>query len=1577
MPIFKRTFSLDLDLLEQHLTKDILSQTDCNTTLKNLRTKFENACNSEFKERIWKYTRFNAQSFQHAMIVNMDSIGKYMLEIILHQQRTPHLLKEKKLMQTQEDHSNLIPALNVDSLKVDSVVIRNIYSKKEDNQLQKQFDKDDFQVDGSMAAFGGIEVKHFRDTLLQHMGNVKKSITERTRHQRQYDRRMNKRQMQTQKSKINTGKVVAVGLVVIESCGTELEVQDNSSGNETNANDSDIRPIYDDDPMAELLEYSILEPRTAIVPYTKPRTKPSEPRTEPFSTATVPRMTRIILPFLQPPPAQCLGNKSLAASRRHMAASYWIAASDVAPTLAPVNDAGPPLNGGRPPASQAGSRVGFGLGLNRVWAGTGSGLGRIGNGSRLAQPRGMPRRKRDAKWFKGKVLLVQAQANRQVLQEEELEFLVDPGMAESSSNQNVVTTNAVYQADNLDALHFDCDELNFAKIAFMENLSHYGSDNLAETELSAEQAFWSHYSVQIDEPHLSFTTTIIEVSKELPKVSLGFKHTNACFHNDIIPFVKALKELFTSFDQCLIDEVTKVQNVFKQMELAVAQHLILKLKEKLHSLGGDANERNLKREVKEIETLNIKLDHKVTKLVAKNEYLKQTYKQLYDSTKYSRVRSKEKCDDLINKVNLKSAEVSDLNACLQEKVLVITALKEQLNKLKGKAVITEVVSLNPIDPELLKVDVAPLAPKLLKRKVGQPTRNVFKTVGHIWKPTGRTFTLVENVCPLTRIATPTIVPPRELIPIVNSTDKPVVTLVYSRKTKAANKKVLVSNSMITKSLVATKIEPNNSWGSLSSNVPSLLIDCRLSKSSSDGVDLLTGSGGNNLYTLSLQDLMASSPIYLLSKESKTKSWLWHRRLSNLNFGAINYLARQGLVRGLLKLKFEKDHLCSTCAMGKSTKKTHKPKSEDTNQEKLYLLYMDLCGPMHVESVNGKKYILIIVNDYSRFTWVKFLRSKDETLDFIIKFLKMIQVRLKVPVRHIRTDNGTEFVNQTLRDYYEERQWHPHVLLKIDPLFAFNMERHLMSSAREEVYLSQPDGFVDPDNPNHVYKLKKALCELKQAPRAWFDMLSSFLLSQDFSKVDTLMVEKSKLDEDRERKVVDPSHYHGSAYRKASTCGQKDLSIPSWKHSLGLWYPKDSSVPLIAFADADHAGCQDTRRSTSRISSLRNDLDGSLGTDLVGSSGTDLDGSLGTNLVGSLGTDLDGSSGTNLVSTLRTNLDGSLGTNLVTSLRTNLDGSLGTYPDGSSRTDLVWPLDAHSSKCSWSWMMCQRFICSPRIYGQSFDELPLKEEILEFIRNIDHAFLIWEDFVYQVAHKNHKKSNEMYYPRFTKVIIHHLMSKDPSIPRRNKVNWHYVRDDCFFLTIKVVSRQQNTQQYDAMLPINLTNDEIMNTRAYKEYYAFTTREAVPKPKASARRKSNNSDTSITPPTTTLTSKPTAAATLRLTAATKGKQPAKATKAKSRSALSESSGSGINKGTSSKPGVLDIPTDELEEEHSWNSTDDDGDDEQGKDKDDDEGDEGDKSDEREKDDDEETKDEESFDPIPKTPKSNEDESDDKDD
>nr|GEY58599.1 hypothetical protein [Tanacetum cinerariifolium] len=630
---------------------------------------------------------------------------------------------------------------------------------------------------------------------------------------------------------------------------------------------------------------------------------------------------------------------------------------------------------------------------------------------------GTSRRKRDAEWFKDKVLLVQAQASGQVLQEEELDFLADPTTAESSTNQTVVTTNAAYQADDLDAYDSDYDELNSAKelgfqnpyylkkaqqlkpklydgskiekyeaivvpdteetlmlteesrskmikkqndpkmtekkvitkpinYAILNQLSiDFETRFVRQTESSAEQAFWSQYSVQTDEPNLS-GTTIVEVPKELPKVSMA----NSC--------LKKLKFHLANFDMDI----------------------------------------NFKRDVEKIETLNIEWDHKVTKLAAENEHLKQIYEQLYDSVKSSRIRSKKQCDDLINKVNLKSAEVSDLNASLQEKVLVIIALKVQLNKLKGKTVLTEAVSLNPIDPELLKVDVAPLVPKLRKNRtthtdyirhtqeeastlreiverkrlinplntslvyackytrriqellmilqqtcpcltnlgtklVAATPKNKTKQIRYTAQVTKSERTTVttppltnldsntlvlsstrvnlvssargslsqdntkhnrirqtqkkakknkiedhlrtvksslnkesaidskanssvinsmtnvnsnlkcslcngyllsdnhdacvvayknsvnaRNVCPLTRIATPTMVPPRELIPIVNRTDKPVVTLVYSRKPKSKK--------------VSNKMKPNNSWGSSSSNVPSSLSACRLSKSSS-------------------------------------------------------------------------------------------------------------------------------------------------------------------------------------------------------------------------------------------------------------------------------------------------------------------------------------------------------------------------------------------------------------------------------------------------------------------------------------------------------------------------------------------------------------------------------------------------------------------------------------------------------------------------------------------------------------------------------------------------------------------------
>ncbi|GJU18934.1 integrase, catalytic region, zinc finger, CCHC-type containing protein, partial [Tanacetum coccineum] len=402
-----------------------------------------------------------------------------------------------------------------------------------------------------------------------------------------------------------------------------------------------------------------------------------------------------------------------------------------------------------------------------------------------------------------------------------------------------------------------------------------------QTDLYSEHAYWKATSVPPLDPSHSSTTVIVEVPKELPTVSMvntslkklkrhltgfdqvvkerttataitegtwGFEHTKACFRDEIIPFIKELKDIFNNFNQYLVEELADVQKVFYQMEQAVEQHrlesrtfevkmnqvlsenerllaqaidkdivktvvnlsvnasgetvtecqkcleletelvkkkdfvdketydklckcfttlekhcitleadsqlnqeifqqensvlnqnapsftqlfelselkaqsqakdtVIVKLKEQIKSLRGNGEDSSVKMDMDEIETLNIELEHRVTKLVTENEHLKQTYKQLYDSIKPKRVQSKEQCDALIKQVNIKSGEISDLNAKLQEQGLVIAALKNELRKLKGKALDKKATETHSVDPKVSKDNMEPITlPKLLNKR---------------------------------------------------------------------------------------------------------------------------------------------------------------------------------------------------------------------------------------------------------------------------------------------------------------------------------------------------------------------------------------------------------------------------------------------------------------------------------------------------------------------------------------------------------------------------------------------------------------------------------------------------------------------------------------------------------------------------------------------------------------------------------------------------------------------------------------------------------------------------------------------
>ncbi|GKE76798.1 retrovirus-related pol polyprotein from transposon TNT 1-94 [Tanacetum coccineum] len=139
-------------------------------------------------------------------------------------------------------------------------------------------------------------------------------------------------------------------------------------------------------------------------------------------------------------------------------------------------------------------------------------------------------------------------------------------------------------------------------------------------------------------------------------------------------------------------------------------------------------------------------------------------------------------------------------------------------------------------------------------------------------------------------------------------------------------------------------------------------------------------------------MASASPIFLVTHATSTKSWLWHQHLSHLNFDTINDLVKNDLVTGLLKFKYHKEHLCPSCEQGKCKKASHQPKHVPNSKKRPHLLHMDLCGPMRVKSINGKRYILVIGDDYS--------------------FL------LQAPVIIVRTENSTEFKNQVLKEYFD-------------------------------------------------------------------------------------------------------------------------------------------------------------------------------------------------------------------------------------------------------------------------------------------------------------------------------------------------------------------------------------------------------------------------------------------------------------------------------------------------------------------------------------------------------------------------------
>ncbi|GKB00729.1 retrovirus-related pol polyprotein from transposon TNT 1-94 [Tanacetum coccineum] len=843
-----------------------------------------------------------------------------------------------------------------------------------------------------------------------------------------------------------------------------------------------------------------------------------------------------------------------------------------------------------------------------------------------------PKRPRNDAWFKEKLMLAEAQEAGQILDEEQLAFLVDPGISKAPVAQQTIPQNLAFLTDDLDVYESDCDDLSSAKAVLMANLSSCDPEVLSEVpysnsypndminqdvqemqyseqthvddfdynkihsdeitevqtvfnqmEVAVDQCFVDNngFEIQIKQLRIDNDQILNQImSQEIVHIVANsvdiLDEKKSCVNDcskcleletwlfkkrDFIEkeaYDKLVKSYLTLEKHCnslelaiqLNQEIFQRENsgenlnaltfnqLFEINELKAQSQekdtVIRKLKERIKSLSGKDNVENVKKDIDEIETINIELEHSVTELLSENknlrkelEHLKSIFKDQFDLIGKTRVQSKEHCDSLIAQINAKKLKgknvvnttVSKPNATValgmfklntealsprpknnrdahEELLIYVSKTCPSSPKPSGKLVVVTQVNKDkrvrfvepntspsnipkqtkslktkdsnkplltstglkpttsasgskpsgntknnritrpPISNQKNKVEdhsrkvkssvnkmnlvSKPISNALVKhsmrnakfkskcaicnkclfdanhdmciidyvndvnvcskskskrnkmRKAWKPTGKVFTDVGYKWKPTGRFFTIVGNSCPLTRIT------PKKIVHLKENTSKSVETpkpkiKVYSRRPKQIK---LVDRPLVSglRMLQTYDREPFSAHELCSRDT--------------------------NLYTTSLDDMIKTSPIFLLSKASKTKSWFWHRRLSHLNFGTLNKLAKDSLARG------------------KSKKSSHQPKAEDTNQEKLYLLHMDLCGPMRVESFNQKKHILVIVDDYSRFTWVKFLRSKDEAPDAIIKCIKNIQVRLNATVCNVRTDNRMEFVNQTLRDFYE-------------------------------------------------------------------------------------------------------------------------------------------------------------------------------------------------------------------------------------------------------------------------------------------------------------------------------------------------------------------------------------------------------------------------------------------------------------------------------------------------------------------------------------------------------------------------------
>nr|GEV13199.1 retrovirus-related Pol polyprotein from transposon TNT 1-94 [Tanacetum cinerariifolium] len=483
-----------------------------------------------------------------------------------------------------------------------------------------------------------------------------------------------------------------------------------------------------------------------------------------------------------------------------------------------------------------------------------------------------------------------------------------------------------------------------------------------------------------------------------------FEQTKECYLIEVIPFFKKLKDHFEGIQKALTKEIKEIKAIFEQLKVEVDQNVV-----------------NMKHDEIERKNLLIVNDNLIAHCLSKEVFFIATnseltvsrFTKMYDAHNAVRARCLElevELSKLTDKI-----QKDDHNELVKRFPNLEETRGEATRSLDFRALdfqitqLTEKFSVLQEQNELFRVENA---------KIKQHYKELYDSIQitrakHIDETTAlltENKNLKAQINEKMKCVTIDSVTSKVLAPGVNScTDasgsKPRINTKKNRisSAKSVNKKKVEEHPMTNKSSLNCTNHVDSSISSTRTVVHIILwyLDSGCSKH-------ITGD------RLRLKNFM--------------KKFIGTVRFGNDHFGAImgygdyvigdSVISRKRFSKRLSRLKFEKDHLCSACQLGKSKKHTHKPKAKNNNLEVFNTLHMDLCGPMRVQTINGKKYILVIVDDYFRFTWVKFLRSKDETPEFVIKFLKQIQVGLNKTVRYIHTDNGTKFVNQTLTEYYE-------------------------------------------------------------------------------------------------------------------------------------------------------------------------------------------------------------------------------------------------------------------------------------------------------------------------------------------------------------------------------------------------------------------------------------------------------------------------------------------------------------------------------------------------------------------------------